>query len=140
MKEKKELIEMTSQELREEIGRLTTTLNRVHEKNRRRKRALKDINRSVLIKNTDIANTIRMNFQQSKLVTQFKERAELAERLLTQTAKERNELSTLALGYESQVEVLKRRHGYDTERTDNKLVKTQEKGFFSRVFGHARRT
>lgn len=54
---KKNLIEMTAQELREEIGRLTTTLEKVHTKNRQRKRALKDINRSVLIKNALISDT-----------------------------------------------------------------------------------
>jgi hypothetical protein len=139
MKEKKELIEMTSQELREEIGRLTTTLNRVHDKNRRRKKALKDINRSVLIKNAHVADTIRLNFQQARLVTQFKERAEKAEEVMMKTHRDLTEVTKLAVGYESQVEVLKRRHGYETERDDNKLVPAKT-GFFSRVFGHARRT
>lgn len=49
MKEKKTIIEMTTQELREEIGRLTTTLNRVHEKNRRRKKALKELNKHAIL-------------------------------------------------------------------------------------------
>lgn len=49
MKESKTLMDMTPQELREEIGRLTTTLNRVHEKNKRRRKALKELNKHAIL-------------------------------------------------------------------------------------------
>ena len=49
MKRDKSLMEMTEQELREHVGALETELDRVHAKNKRRKRSLKQLNRSVIV-------------------------------------------------------------------------------------------
>jgi hypothetical protein len=49
MRQKKQLIEMTPQELREEIGKLETTLTRVVTKNKRRRTALKQLNTHALV-------------------------------------------------------------------------------------------
>lgn len=133
MKEKKTLMEMTAQELREEVGRLNTTLERVHRKNRARKRALKDINRSVLINHKTIREVTDRNQFQHKMVTDFKARAELAEKVMAEREKfwqhEMAQLSAYAHGREIQAH----NAGYPKPE-----LKFERPGFFARLFGRTR--
>lgn len=114
---KKNLIEMTEQELREEIGRLTTTLDKVHQKNRRRKRALKEMNHAVLKVHKDVTEIRSLNRTQSQWVRDLKMRAETAESELSKMAKH-------AAGKELQVEMYK-----------HQLATATRPGFFARLFG-----
>lgn len=72
MKTQKNLTEMTTTELREEIGRLSTELNRVHTKNKRRRKALKEMNRNALVNfklRGDLQGEVRYLRQSVRLLT-----------------------------------------------------------------------
>lgn len=157
MKEKKTLMEMTPQELREEIGRLTTTLNRVHDKNRRRKRALKDINKFAIISNKTMTELMLRNKFQAEMVEKFKARVDLAETLLrneterlTRELKQMaeyahgREMQAISKGYTSPEPRLHMRMkdsaGEEVFSGTLHRVKEERKpGFWSRLFGRTAR-
>lgn len=115
----KTIMEMTETELREEIGRLGTALRRVTEKNKRRKKALKEMNKSVFITGRLKAETMRLNDNQRRLILQWKARAELAEEQVQELHKyyedQLKEMATYAHGREMQAQAAgftKPEHGH----------------------------
>lgn len=143
----KNLTEMTSQELREEIGRLNTVVSRLTEKNKRRKRALKQMNVSVLIKHKVTQDALKYRsalMQRTALAEQRAEVAEsqvkyLSERMtervaaLEQAEKELEEMAKYAHGREMQA-MLAGFNNPPARFGSDEQIKLEKRGFFRRLF------
>lgn len=79
----KSLIEMTPSELIDEIAHLRTTLDRVVAKNKRRRKALKELNKFAIINQKVVREVFTRNATQANSIRSLQARADFAEKMLS---------------------------------------------------------
>jgi len=131
----KNWVEMTTQELREEIAHLVLTLDRTTNKNKRRKRALKDMNRSMLVSFKTREDILKLHNNLKERTRIAEKRAQAAEEAVVQYAEDARQMAQYAHGLEAQRELLAQRTGYTVDTETNKLTPPQRPSFWSRLFG-----
>lgn len=142
----KSLIEMTSSELIDEIAHLRTTLDRVVAKNKRRRKALKELNKFAMINHKVVRDVFSRNENQSQQIQSWKARAEFAEKMLSEQShsfqKDFHAAAVHMAGLETQNEIARlKRAGVNTNLphsySGGQLV-AEKPSFWKRLFGGRR--